>query len=435
MSPHPGNFAAERILVLGFGVTGRAVCRFAIDRGLKVFLSERRELSDAEKLWLDEHGVAYEGGGHTERSLEGVDAIILSPSVPPTLPLLASARRRGIPVYSEIDLASLAGPSCPIVGVTGTNGKSSTVALIGALLGHFGWNAPVVGNIGAPFIGAVGGTRGGDAFVVEVSSYQLEQSTVFRPNIGALLNLAPDHLARHRTMQAYAEAKGRLFRLQTADDVAILPRSLGREFAQGAARRIYYDDPPLALPDDAGRLGLHQQANLRAALCVCDVLLPEIDRRRIPFDLIEAALRLPHRMEEVGAIGGVQVIDDSKATNPASTIAALAAFDRPVVLLLGGRFKGAGYEALRAAIVDSEIRRIVLFGEAADRLADVFEGCPFDRAKDVEDAVRAGLDAACPGDTLLFSPACSSFDEFDNFEERGKAFQRRIQAQDGFAAD
>jgi UDP-N-acetylmuramoylalanine--D-glutamate ligase len=433
MSLQVAGATIERLLVVGLGVTGRAVCRYAGEHGVSIFVSESRTLADEERAWLDRQDISYEHGGHTLRALTGIDAIILSPSVPIGLPLLGSARDLGIPVYSELDLAALVCADRPIVAVTGTNGKSSTVALIGELLRFWAREAPVVGNIGIPFIGVADDVEEFDAVVVEASSYQLEQSVAFRAHVGLLLNLEPDHLSRHGTMDAYAEAKARLFALQTRDDVAILSRELDKRFPQGAARRVFYDDARLALPQGAERLSRHQCANLRAALCACEALLPGIDRREVPIDRILAALRLPHRMEEVGHIDGVRVINDSKATNPASTIAALESIEGPSILLLGGRSKGAGYEALVEAISASAVRRIVLFGEAADGLAALLEGNPIDRVATVNEAARAGLAVARSGDTLLFSPACSSFDQFRDFEERGDEFARLVRAYPGFS--
>lgn len=433
MSLRLGDARIERLLVVGFGVTGRAVCQYAVKHNTTAFLSEQRKLTNEECAWLSENGLSYEDGGHTDRALAGINAIVLSPSVPLTLPLIEHAKRCGIPVYSELDLAALVSAVRPIVAVTGTNGKSSTVTLIGDLLRFCGRTAPVVGNIGVPLISVADDVGCYDAIIVEASSYQLEQSVAFRPDVGVLLNLEPDHLPHHKTIEAYAKAKGRLFRLQTPDDVAILPSELAERFSQGAARRIFYDDERLTLPDGVERLSPHQRANLRAALCACEALLPGIDWRQVPIDRILAALRLPHRMAEIGFVDGVRVIDDSKATNPASTTAALAAIDGPTVLLLGGRSKGAGYEALREAVETSAVRRIVLFGESGKWLSGLFEGHPLDCVSDVEAAVRVGLEAARPGDTLLFSPACSSFDQFRSFEERGEELARVIRARVGFS--
>jgi UDP-N-acetylmuramoylalanine--D-glutamate ligase len=423
----------EQLLVVGFGVTGRAVCEYAAKHGVSTFLSEKRVLAHEERTWLEDRGVPYEDGGHTARMLSQTGAIVLSPSVPPALALLAEARRRGKPVYSEIDLAALVCEARPIIAVTGTNGKSSVVTLVGDLLRFWGRKAPVVGNIGDPFISVVDDLEGVDAVVVEASSYQLEQSVAFHPRVGVLLNLEPDHLVRHGTMDAYAAAKGRVFSLQTDADVAILPRGLGDRFCQGAGRRVFYDDERPSLPDGAERLSPHQRSNVQAALSASEALLPGIDRREVPIGRVVAALRLPHRMENIGFVGGIRVIDDSKATNPASTIAALAAIGGRTVLLLGGRVKAAGYEALAEAIDGSSVRRIVLFGEAANALAERLGGRPIELARDVGEAIRAGLEAAQAGDTLLFSPACSSFDQFRDFEERGEEFTRLIRVQAGFS--
>jgi UDP-N-acetylmuramoylalanine--D-glutamate ligase len=434
MSLRIGDAAVERLLVVGFGLTGKAVCRYAARHDVRVTISERRALTVDERAWIAAHDAKVEEGGHTTSALNGADAVVLSPSVPMTSSLVDGARRRGIPVFSELDLAALSCEAQPIVGVTGTNGKSSTVALIGELLRRRGWDAPVVGNVGAPFIDVADDAARYDAFVVEASSYQLEQSVVLRPRVGVLLNLEPDHLARHGSMEAYRAAKGRLFRLQEPGDVAVLPRRLRDRFPEGAARRVFFDDP-VTLPAGAEQLGPHQRENLRAAICACTALLPSGQEADIPIESIVDTLRLPHRMEPVGAVNGIRVIDDSKATNPASTVAALVATDGPIVLLLGGQAKRAGYEALVDAIDDAAVRRIVLFGDAAERLGELLGRRPVERVADLEDAVRSGLAAACPGDALLFSPACASFDAFESFEERGEAFAAAVRSMPGFSAD
>ncbi len=427
MSLRLGDRTVRRVAVLGFGTTGRAVCRYAVRHGVAVFVSELHRLSPGDRRWLAEHGIDHEEGGHSRRALRQVDALVPSPGVPMASPWIEGALRRGIPVYSELDVAALAAADIPIVGVTGTNGKSSTVRLISALLRFWGQDAPVAGNIGTPFLDIADAVERYDAVVVEASSYQLEQSVVLHPRVAIVLNLAPDHLERHGTMDAYAEAKGRLFRLQTADDTAIVPADLAARFPQGDARRVAYDRAS-DLPEGAERLSSHQRDNLRAALCACEALLPGVDRRDAPIERIEEALRLPHRMEELDSVDGIRVIDDSKATNPASTVAALRAVTGPLVLLLGGRPKSTGYDELVRAIAGAPVRRIVVFGEAADRLSDLLSGLPCDRAAGVEPAVDLGLRRARSGDTLLFSPACSSFDEFTDFEQRGERFAAAVRA-------
>ncbi|MFC2099614.1 Mur ligase family protein, partial [Candidatus Bipolaricaulota bacterium] len=424
----------ERLLVLGWGLTGRAVLGYASSQDVTCVVSDARWLDDAERGFLAGRSIEYEEAGHSDRFLRNVDAIVLSPGIAMDLPLLSSARALGVPLFSELDVAFEAVHSTPIIGVTGTNGKSSTVTLIGKLLEGIGVRAALVGNIGAPFVGAAGAADATSAFVVEASSFQLEQSVIFRPDVGVLLNLAPDHLGRHGSMHAYAAAKGRLFQHQTPQDVAVLPRDLQSQFDQGDGRRVLYDD--VRLPNDARRLPPHQRLNLQAAFAACRALDKGFDPTALPFERVLDALRLPFRMVDVGVVNGVRVINDSKATNPHATIAALQSIDGPIVLLLGGRHKGAGYRALRDVIEAANVRHVVLFGEAGGRLAaeleDISTGT--EQTADLEAATATGLAAARSGDTLLFSPACSSYDVFRSFEERGEAFDRLIRSESLFRA-
>jgi len=390
-----------RIAVLGFGTTGRALVEFAIGRRLSPIVSEARPLAEADREWLAERGVEFEDGGHTDGFLARAEAIVLSPGVPPSIPPLQMAMERGIPVLSEIDLAcSLISP--PIVAVTGTNGKSSVVTLIGYLLEGAGEVPIVAGNIGMPAISIVDTASSASAVVLEVSSYQLEQSGSFRPRIGILLNLAPDHLHRHGTMEAYAAAKGRLFQLQTPEDDSLPP---------------------------------HERENLKAAAASMIALIPDFDPAAIPEETLRAAFGLPHRLEEVGTVGGVRVINDSKSTNPASAIAALRATEGDVVLLIGGRSKGAGYEDLAREVGARPVRAVITYGEAAGELSALLARFGIETAvgSDLEEGISLSLAAAGPGDTFLFSPACSSFDQFTDFAERGEEFVRFISRLPGFS--
>jgi len=423
-----------RIAVLGFGTTGRALVEFAIGRRLSPIVSEARPLAEADREWLAERGVEFEDGGHTDGFLARAEAIVLSPGVPPSIPPLQMAMERGIPVLSEIDLAcSLISP--PIVAVTGTNGKSSVVTLIGYLLEGAGEVPIVAGNIGMPAISIVDTASSASAVVLEVSSYQLEQSGSFRPRIGILLNLAPDHLHRHGTMEAYAAAKGRLFQLQTPEDVAILPSALADLFDQGAARRIFFDTAGFPLPPYFDSLPPHERENLKAAAASMIALIPDFDPAAIPEETLRAAFGLPHRLEEVGTVGGVRVINDSKSTNPASAIAALRATEGDVVLLIGGRSKGAGYEDLAREVGARPVRAVITYGEAAGELSALLARFGIETAvgSDLEEGISLSLAAAGPGDTFLFSPACSSFDQFTDFAERGEEFVRFISRLPGFS--
>lgn len=434
--PKEGD-SVRRILMLGFGVTGRAVCEYAIRHSLSVCVSERGPLSQEQQSWLHDHNIPFEHSGHTSEFLPAVDAVVLSPGIPPTLPVIEEARHEGIAVTSEMDLALLHVGSCPVIAVTGTNGKSSTVEVIATILRSLGRRAWIAGNIGIPLISIVDEVEGSDTLVLEISSYQLEQSHGFRPEIGILLNLSPDHMSHHGDMRSYARAKGQIFANQQSNDVAILPSTLDSQFKQGNGRRMFYDVAFERLPVSMDVLLPHELSNLRAALVACEALVPEFDVSTIPMDVVCEAFRLPHRMETLGVVNGVRIINDSKSTNAGSTMAALRSIDSRIVLLLGGRSKGAGYETLIEAVVESEIREVVLFGEAAATLRDVFKqypraGLAISSVQTMEAAVLRGLLAAQPSDVLLLSPACSSFDEFAGYAERGEAFATLIRSLSGF---
>jgi UDP-N-acetylmuramoylalanine--D-glutamate ligase len=430
---------ARRLLMLGFGITGRAVCEFAIKHGLPIVVSESGKLSQQQQAWLGEKDIAFEQSGHTENFLSQVDTIVLSPGVPAGLPLLACAREQGLDVISETDFALSFIGECPIIAVTGTNGKSSTVEVIAKILNTQGCRARVAGNIGIPLISLVDEVTALDTLVLEMSSYQLEQSRDFRPNVGLLLTFSPDHLHRHRTLSAYANAKSKVFASQKPDDVAILPRALASLFDQGQGRRVFCDDIFRELP--AGTEGLlpHEQFNLRAAFAACQALIPGFDIVRVPMGEVCSAFRLPHRMESLGYVDGVRIINDSKSTNVGSTIAALQSVTGSIVLLLGGRSKGAGYEALVSACAEADLREVILFGEAAEELDGVFAqrsspGVTVSVVASMEEAINSGLCAAQASDVLLLSPACSSFDAFSDYVERGQAFADLIKSKPGFTS-
>jgi len=424
----------ERILVLGFGVTGRAVAESCFARDLLVSVSDAGRLSDEARGWLDARGIPFEEGGHTERFLPTADALVLSPGVPVDHPIVCEARRRGLLDFSELDLAFALAGEIPIVAVTGTNGKGTTVTLIDALLRGIGRTPCVGGNIGTPFVSLLARIRDCDVVVLEVSSFQAEQSRLLRPQVGVLLNLAPDHLDRHGSMAAYAAAKGRLFRLQTERDATILPFALRDAFPQGRGRRIYFDAPPPLLPDGAAGLRPHNRANLAAAVTAVAVLDPRLEPDSVPLAALSEAFNLPHRMQAIGSIDGVRAVDDSKSTNADAAVAALRATDAPTVLLIGGRHKGAGYEALVAEIGRQDVRAIVLFGEAAADLGPLFASTPATvlLTGSLDEAVEAGLASARAGDVLLFSPACASFDAYRSYAERGDAFAKAVRGRPGF---
>ncbi len=413
-------FVARRIAVLGLGGTGRAVIEALSSLGLDLFLSEKRKLRREEEEFLAERGVPWEEGGHSEAVLER-ELIIPSPGVPSQEPVLREAVRRGIPVLSEVEVAWRMASPASLFAVTGTNGKSTTTSLIGRILEATGLSPVVAGNIGTPAISTVAETEG-RPWVLEVSSYQLEWTEGFRPDVAVFLNFAPDHVDHHGSMGAYFAAKARIFRKLGEADIAVVSRGV-LSMLSPKARTVIYERT--ALPEDWGRdLPRHLLLDLKAAFAACVTFFPEIGSSPLPFEAIEPALRQPHRMEFVGEIRGIPFVNDSKATNAHATAAALEAVPERCVLLLGGRHKGCGYDALEAPI-KRKARFAVLFGEAAGFFAELLSewGVPFAEASSPEEALELAYRNARPGDWVLLSPACASFDQFRNYAHRGDVFK------------
>ena len=331
-------------------------------------------------------------------------------------PLAAAARGRGIRIWSDIEVAYRILPN-PILAVTGTKGKTTTTALLAEIM-----RVPAAGNIGLAICALDGEIEPGVLIVCELSSFQLEHIEAFAPRIAVLLNLEADHLDRHGTVEAYREAKLRVFENQTPDDIAILPRGFppvpgrGRPFGFGS------DDP---LPAQLRLRGLHNRANAAAAVAAAraaGVADGEIARG------LESFRGVPHRLEPVAEVAGVTYVNDSIATNVLAARAALAAYaEVPVHLILGGRAKGESFEPLAGAI-GPNVRRAYLVGEAAEELAPVLRaaGVAFARSGDLTSAFSAAAASAAPGEVVLLSPACASFDQFSNFEERGEEFRRLV---------
>ncbi len=407
----------QRISILGFGRTGRALVE-ALASKAELFLSESRALSSEERDFLRKLGVPFEEGGHSFQVLNA-DLIVPSPGVLPNTPVLQEALRRGIPIWSEIELAyRLARPSL-IFAVTGTNGKSTTTELIGAILRAWGFKPVVAGNIGRPAIGTIGEVEG-RPWVLEVSSFQLLWTEEFRPGVAVWLNFAPDHLDYHGSLAAYFAAKARILRRQTAEDLAVIGREI-LSVLSPRARALAIEE--VVLPKGwEGDFPRHLRFNLQAAWASASQAFP--GHAPPPFELLWPVLHGPHRLEKVGEIQGIPFVNDSKGTNAHATCAALAAIPGQVVLILGGRHKGGGYEAL-APLLREKVRACVLIGESQgffSRLLSAW-GIPFVCGADPLDTLRKAYSLARPGDTVLLSPACASFDQFKDYAHRGEAFK------------
>jgi UDP-N-acetylmuramoylalanine--D-glutamate ligase len=398
-------------LVLGLARSGQAAALALRRRGEEVIGVDASPDLDLGRL--AEAGVEVHLGTEEERLLDGVATLIKSPGVPGEAPLVAAAHERGIPVWSELELGSrLLGN--PIVGVTGTNGKTTTSELLGVMLG-----APVAGNVGRALCELDGQVNPGEVVVCEVSSFQLEDIHEFEPRVGVLLNLEPDHLDRHGSFEAYADAKLRIFENQEAGDDAIVPR--GFEDIPGDARRIEFT-PADELPAEPLIPGAHNRENASAATAAARAL--GVDDARIA-EALETFPGVAHRLEPVADADGVLFVNDSKATNSAAARRAVAAYDAPLHIILGGRGKGESYTEL-ALDLAGRARRAYLIGEAAREIALALElaGVDHELSGDLETAVRAAARNARPGEVVLLAPACASYDQFRDFEERGDAFKR-----------
>ena len=405
-------------LVVGLARSGRAAALALARRGVHVVGVDSRSDLDAGRL--AEAGVEVHLGSEDEELVDAVELVIKSPGVPGTAPPVARARARGVPVWSELELGFRLLEGVELVAVTGTNGKTTTSELLGAMLA-----APVAGNVGRALCELDGRVAAGERVVCEVSSFQLEDVHEFRPRVAVLLNLEPDHLDRHGTFEAYREAKLRLFENQDAADVAVVPRGFGA--VPGSARRVEFDasDP---LPAEPRIPGAHNRENAAAATVAARSL-------GLGDAAIAEALRsfpgVPHRLELVRELDSVRFVNDSKATNVAAALRGLAAYDAPLHLILGGSLKGESFAPLARAIRErGGVRSIGLVGEASDELdaALVAEGLAFARAGTLDRAVADAAAAAEPGDIVLLSPACASYDQYANFEERGDAFRALVEA-------
>ena len=441
--------SGKEVAVLGLGRSGIAAARLLLSRGIKVFASESDSGTELEAKTapLGRAGASVQLGGHDLMRVKRAIAVVVSPGIPPQVAPLETARKAGIPIHSEIDVGFLALPDTTrVIAITGTNGKTTTTALIAHLLSTGGLRATSAGNIGTPLAQAAMEEEPYDWLAVEISSFQLHDSDHFSPGIGVVTNLAPDHLDRYPSIEDYYGDKARLLRHATkesiwvlnADDAGVLALARGvpgklKKFSVKAKADGWFDRAKGKLM--LGRTGLlprnqlpllgdHNVANaLASALAV--------QAAGVSNDKIAEGLRtfraLPHRMEPVREVKGVLWINDSKATNIASTSVALDALDRPFILLLGGRHKGEPYSVM-ADKLKGRARAVVAYGEAADQIERDLKGIvKVVRASGFDDVIAKAAGLAKAGDAVLLSPACSSYDMFRNFEDRGARFRAAVE--------
>lgn len=442
----------KKVLVVGLGRSGISTARYYSRRGVEVTIGDIKDEKDIEPELLREirqMGVKLELGEHRVETFTSTDEIVVSPGVPLDLGPLKAAKERGIPVIGEMELASRS-IDAPMIAVTGTNGKTTVVSLISRMLQDAGLKVFTGGNIGTPLIDYAAQGRGVDYVVVEVSSFQLDSMHSFSPYISILLNISPDHLDRYPDYEAYVRSKFRIFRKQRSGQYTILNDSderisqtvpdgdvsvlrYGREKKEG--RNAYISGAKLVVlisgeerhVFNTGNIrlrGIHNMENIMGAILAGMVIkiTPETIQKSI-----ENFEGLPHRMERVGDIGGVDFINDSKATNVDAAVRSVESLNRPVILIGGGRDKGGDYAPL-VETSRGRVKKAIFLGEASELMADSFKGnIPFSMAGSMEDAVHQAFRSAVRGDVVLLAPACSSFDMFDDYTHRGMVFKEAVE--------
>jgi UDP-N-acetylmuramoylalanine--D-glutamate ligase len=444
----------KHVLVVGLGKSGVASALFLKAKGARVTVSDAKpedQLKDEIPALLDQ-GIAVETGGHGERTFGGQDLIVVSPGVPADAPSLVQARALGGNVIGEIELASLFFPG-RMVAITGSNGKTTTTTLAGEIVAAAGYRTAVGGNIGTPAISLVEGATADTIAILEVSSFQLETIQTFHPQIAVVLNVTPDHLDRHRTFTAYTDAKARIFENQQPEDFAVLNAddltcvelaartraqvfwfSRTREVKQGAFvhdGRILFRDHTgqneIMLVSEIPLKGGHNVENVLAAVSVGALLRAEPQRIR---QVVHNFKAVEHRLEHVATIRGVDYYNDSKATNVDATIKALESFPANIHLILGGQDKGSNYAVLND-LLRQRVKRVYTIGAAAAKIESQIispqsGGPEIDHSEILETAIKNAAEAATPGDVVLLAPACASFDQFRNYEHRGKVFKAAV---------
>ncbi len=453
LRPFADRVAGRSVLIIGMARSGLAAARMLSDAKARVFVSEAKDRSAVagQVASLEQNRIAFETGGHTMRGLENADFVVVSPGVLSANPLVATARQRGLPVFSELEVAFWL-TAGTVLSVTGSNGKTTTTAWLGAIYKGAGKSSEVGGNIGRAFSEFAANLTAADRAILEVSTFQLECIQDFRPHVASLLNLSPDHLDRHGTYEEYIRLKFRLFENQTSADAAILNADdptlvqWDKDRPTGRARRWWFSATGRVSPGvwldgallrfDTGKTsgvipgsnklippGEHNRMNAAAAvaMALADGLTPdEISSGLQSFRGVE------HRLEHVADVNNIAFVNDSKATNPDAVAKAIISFDRPLVILMGGLDKGTDFGVL-APELKKRARALVFTGKAAPKLeVELGTEIPYRTVPRFDDAFAAATEIAQPGDVVLLSPGCASFDQFDNYEHRGRVFKQLV---------
>jgi len=441
----------KRVLVVGLGRSGVASALFLQSRGARVTVSDAKsseELRQEIPALLDQ-GIAVETGGHGERTFQDQDLIVVSPGVPVDALPITQARALGQEVIGEIELAAEFLPG-PIVAITGSNGKTTTTTLTGEILSAGGFKTLVGGNIGTPAISLVEHGSAETVTVLEVSSFQLETIRSFRPRIAVVLNVTPDHLDRHRTFEAYVSAKARIFENQQTDDFAVLNAddptcvemaggtqaqvcwfSRKREVDRGGFVRsgqIIFksasSEREVMPVSEIPLKGAHNLENVLSAVCAGALMGCDAGKIR---EAVRNFKAVEHRLEYVATINGVEYYNDSKATNVDATIKALESFSGNIHLILGGKDKGSDYGVLND-LLGQRVKCVYTIGAAAEKIKAQITAPSVVPARTIEAAVKQASTSAQPGDVVLLAPACASFDQFQNYEHRGRVFKELVRS-------
>lgn len=442
------DFSGKSVLVIGMARSGVAAAEKLNELGASVLAIDSNTALEETSRELEKKGIKTHLGEHCFSDLDGIELLVVSPGVINTSSMLMEARRRHIPIWSEVELAYRL-TTAPIIGVTGTNGKTTTTALLGRIFAEAGCPAVTTGNIGFPLVKAIDQAGTDTVLIAELSSFQLKNVVDFRPRVGILLNITEDHLDWHPDFDDYIQAKGRLFLNQTKDDWAVVnyDDEIVRGLLVGIKSRLVPFSKRVRVENGVYVKGEEIVAGLAGGKGICRVDELKIKGEHnldnamaavgaalalgLPIEAIGEALRrfegLEHRLEYVATLDGVDYYNDSKATNPDATVKALTAFKSPIILLLGGRNKGNSFLPLSRA-VKSGVKMVIVFGEAAEEIqrALVDRGVRVLSATTLSEAVKLARDCATFGDVVLLSPACASFDMFSNYEERGETFKGAV---------